>query len=327
MKVAAFEVKDYEKKDFIKAEKYNLSVESHKETLTIQNAALADGCEGVTTLGMSNLDAPLLQRLHKGGVKYIATRTVGYNHIDIKEAKKLGIRVGNAQYAPYNVADFTVMLILMLLRKAKVSVCRALVNDFSLDGMNGREMRSLTVGVIGAGKIGRTVVSNLSGFGCKILCYDPYIKPENIPAPATAAGFDELIKNSDVVTLHIPLTDENRHMIDEKTIAKMKDGALLVNTARGGLVDTDALITAIETGKIGGAGIDTIEDEEIYCHIDHRAEILSGRKLFYIKQFPNVIYTPHYAFFTDEAASAMVESALSCLSLFESGKENPYEIR
>ena len=324
MKIAAFEVKDYELGDFERAKGYGLQADLHPENLTADNVRLAEGCEGVTTLGFSDLTAPVLEELKKMGVKYLATRTVGFKHIDLEAAKKLGIRVSNAYYEPYNVADFTVMLMLMLLRKAKISVCRALVNDFSLDGMCGREMRNLTVGIIGAGKIGRAVISNLSGFGCKVLAYDPYAKER--PDGAIFTDLDSLLKESDIISLHVPLTAANRHLIDGEAIAKMKRGVLIINTARGGLIDTDALIDGLESEQIGGAGLDTIESEEGVAHIDLRARIVDKRDLFYLKQFPNVIFTSHYAFFTEEATSAMVECALKSLALFGEGRDNPFEV-
>lgn len=327
MKFAAFEVRDYEDKDFAAASSYGHEASTYRERLSTNTLSLVQGCEGVSVLGHSRLDEEVIKALDKAGVKFVATRTIGFNHIDLNAAKKYGIRVSNAQYSPYNVADFTVMLILMLLRKAKISVIRALANDFSLDGTCGRELRSLTVGILGAGKIGRTVMQNLSGFGCKILAHDPFIAPDNLPSFVKGVSLEELLKESDVLSLHIPYTAENRHIIDRERIALMKDGALIVNTARGELVDTDALIEAIESGKLGGAGIDTVEQEENVCHVDLRANILPKRNLFYLKQFPNVVYTPHQAFFTEEATIAMVESNLESLRLFEKGLDNPYEIK
>jgi len=324
MKIAAFEVHDFEEKDFSLAEKYGLKIEHSVEApLQKSNLSFVNGCRGVTTLGKSILSRDLLAELKNRGVDFVATRTIGFNHIDIAAAKELGIRVGNARYDAYNVADFTVMLILMLLRKAKISVCRALVNDFSLDGLQGRELRSLTVGVVGAGRIGSAVIRNLSGFGCRILAYDPFLQEIG---GAEKTDLPTLLRESDVVTLHVPLTDSNRHMIGGEAFQTMKRGALLINTARGDLVDTDALISALEEGTLGGAGIDTIENETDICHIDHRATVLDERKILYLKQFPNVIFTPHYGFFTQEATSQMVHCALECLSLFEKGDPNPYEI-
>ncbi len=324
MKIISFETKNYELADFERAKEYGLSVTLCEEELTAENAYRAQGYDGVTTLGFSDLSAPVLAELAKYGVKYLATRTIGYDHIDLQAAKKYEIRVSNAKYEPYNVADFTVMLMLMLLRKAKISVCRALVNDFSLDGMCGKEMRSLTVGIIGTGKIGKAVIRNLSGFGCKILAYDPYAKETE---GAEMTDLHSIFRNSDIISLHMPLTEENKYFIDRNAIANMKDGVILINTARGGLIRTQDLIDALESGKIGGAGLDTIEAEEGIAHVDLRTRIVNKRELFYLKQFPNVILTSHYAYFTEEAASSMVQSALKSFFLWKEAKENEYEIR
>lgn len=327
MKIAAFEVKEFEDKYFRSAAARGYEISISREKLTQDTLPLVRDCTGVCILGHSVLDAALLEELKNKGVKYIATRTIGFNHVDVKAANAVGIKVSNAHYNPYNVADFTVMLMLMLLRKAKISVIRALVNDFSLNEMCGRELRSLTVGIIGAGKIGRTVMQNLSGFGCKILAYDPFVDPKTLPPFVKCVSLDEILKNSDILSLHIPYTEENRHIINRERFGMMKQGAFLVNTARGELVDTDALVEAIENGKLGGAGIDTIEQEENVCHVDLGTRIVSKRDIFYLKQFPNVIYTPHQAFFTEEATAAMVESALESLELFDKNQPNPYEIK
>lgn len=326
MKIASFETKYYELNDFDRARDYGFEKSLFEERLTEETLSFVNGHQAVTTLGFSDLSAPVLKQLSERGVRYLATRTVGYDHIDVAAARQYGIRVSHSFYEAYNVADFTVMLMLMLLRKAKVSVCRALVNDFSLDGMCGREMHSLTIGIIGAGKIGRAVIGNLSGFGCKILVHDPYISQNSITG-AKFVDLDTLYRESDIVSLHIPFTESNRHLINSNTISKMKTGVLIVNTARGELIQTQDLIAALESGKVGGAGLDTIEAEKGIAHVDLRARIVDRRDLFYLKQFPNVIFTSHYAFFTEEATSAMVECALKSFSLWENGKENPYEIK
>ena len=327
MKVAAFEVHDYEDKHFASAPSRGIDVTIHRGRINMDNLSLIEGCTGVSVLGHSVLNAELVAQMKKAGVKYIATRTIGFNHIDVKAANKLGIRVSNVNYSPYNVADFTVMLMLMLLRKAKISVIRALVNDFSLDEMMGKELHACTVGIVGAGKIGRAVMQNLSGFGCKILAYDPFVAPDTLPSFVEAVSLEEILKSSDILSLHIPCTEENLHILSRERIAMMKQGALLVNTARGELVDTDALIDALESGHLSGAGIDTIEHEENVCHVDLGTRIVPKREIFYLKQLPNVIYTAHQAFFTQEATIAMVEKCLESLQLFENNQPNPYEIK
>ena len=327
MKIVAFDVADYEQSAFDHwKQAEDLELLCLPDRLNEKNAALARGAQGVSFLGHSKMTRPVMEALRAEGVAFLSTRTIGYDHIDLETAKELGLRVCNASYSPYNVADFTVMLMLMLLRKAKVSVIRALVNDFSLDDLQGREMHSLTVGVIGTGKIGCAVIRNLSGFGCRILCHSRSENPK-LQGLAQYADLDTIYRESDIITLHLPLTESNYHMINRETIAKMKDGVLLINTARGALVDSEDLIKALESGKVGGAGIDTLEEEEGVCHVRVGTTILDKRTLLYLKQFPNVILTQHYAFFTKEAAQDMVDSSLQGLCAFARGEQNPREVR
>ena len=217
------------------------------------------------------------------------------------------------------------MMMLILLRKAKISICRALVNDFSLDGMMGREMRSLTIGVVGTGKIGAAVVRNLSGFGCRILAYAHH------PAPCLAGladyvELDELYARSDIITLHVPLTEQNYHMIDAATLQKMKRGVILINTARGKLIETESLIQALESGQVGGAGIDTLEEESGVMHVHVGTKVIDNRSLLYLKQFPNVLYTQHYAFFTQEATESMVRCGIQSILAGVQGTPTPCEV-
>ncbi len=327
MKIYFYEVKDYEI-NFIKsyAKHYGIEIGGiTEELLSEDNVILCEGCMAVSTLGFSCADGNIMSLLAKKGVKYYATRTVGYNHMDLKAAKENGIRVLHADYSSTNVADFTVMLILMLIRKCKVAVIRGLVNNFSLDEIMGKDLSQMTVGVIGTGKIGRQVVKNLSGFGCKILCNDKF-KNDEVKAYGEYVSLDELLKNSDIITLHMPLLEDNYHMIDGEAIEKMKQGAFIVNTARGPLIDTEALIHGIESEKLGGAALDTVEGEEGICHVDIKTRISNKQNIFYLKQFPNIIYTPHIGFYTEEAVGQMVESAFRGVLAAEGGEPNPYSV-
>lgn len=327
MNIVAFEVKDYEMPYFIAKQDADTEIILYPQNLCEETLPLCKGADCVTTLGFSTFSPTVIKTLAEYGIKYIALRTVGYNNIGLAMAKKHNMRISNAHYDPYNVADFTVMLILMLLRKAKVSICRALVNDFSLDGMCGRELRSMTVGVIGAGNIGKRVIKNLSGFECKVLAYSPTLKQEDLPQNAIAVTLDELLEKSDIITLHTPLNENTLHILNKKAFDKMKKGVLIINTARGGLINTDDLIDALESEKIGGVALDTIESEDGIVHHDLRTQITDKRDLFYLKQFPNVIFTSHYAFFTEEASKSMVDSAIDSAKLFFAGMYNPYEIK
>jgi D-lactate dehydrogenase len=292
---------------------------------SLETAALAEGCEGVSVLGQGNIDSALLDAWYSRGVRYLSTRTVGYNHIDLGHAGRLGIRVCNASYAPNGVADFTVMLMLMCLRHYKQAMWRGQVNDFSLGGLQGREMKDLTVGVVGTGKIGAQVIRNLSGFGCRVLCCGRRRDP-SLASLADEVSYEELLSHSDVISLHVPLTDANWHMIDRAAIAKMRPGVILINCARGELMDIEALIEGIETEKIGALGMDTAEGDEGIIHADHRVDILSNRNWFYLHQFRNVIMTQHMAFYTDAAVDSMVACGIRGIWEMANGEDCETEL-
>ena len=327
MKICVYDILDYEEPILQRLER-QLGGELVwvRGPLTADSLALADGCGGVSVLGYSRVDRPLLEAMVQKGIRYLSTRTIGYDHIDTAAAKALGVHVYHTHYAPNNVADFTVMMMLIMLRKAKISICRALVNDFSLDGLMGRELRSLTVGVIGTGKIGAAVIRDLSGFGCKILAYAHHPDP-SLAGLAEYVELDQLYAQSDIVTLHVPLTQANYHMIDAGALGKMKRGVILINTARGQLIDTESLIDALESGQVGGAGIDTLEEESGVMHVHVGTRIIDNRSLLYLKQFPNVLYTQHYAFFTQEATESMVRCGLQSILDGSRGISTPCEVQ
>lgn len=313
MKICAYEVREDEKKDFARmAEKLQVEIELHDEIPGPDTAALAEGCEGVTMLGMGKIDKELLDMWKSMGVQCISTRTIGYNHIDTDYAKEIGMQVCNAAYPPSGVAEFTLMLMLMCLRNYKQSLWRGQVNDFALQGLQGKEIGSMTVGVIGTGKIGAQVIKYLTGFGCRILAYDMY---PNVALKDVVeyVELDELFAKADMITLHTPLLDSTYHLVNAETIAKMKDGVVLINCARGELMDITALIEGIESGKIGALGLDVVEGERGIAHEDHRIDILSNQQMAYLRQFRNVTMTPHMAFYTDVAVSHMVECGVAGL--------------
>lgn len=290
----------------------------------LNNVSLCKGSRCVDVI-TSKIDAPLIKAFHEQGVEYITTRTIGYDHIDLEAAGKYGIKVGNAPYGPNGVADYTVMLILMSIRKMGAILGRTNLQDYTLQGLNGRELRDLTVGVIGTGRIGSTVIRNLSGFGCRILAYDLYEKDE-VKQLATYVPLEEIWKESDVITLHTPLTEDNHHLINADTIAQMKDGVVIVNTARGALIDSDAFIDAIENGKIGAAGLDVVENEFGLYYYDHKADILKNRELAMLRSFPNVTVSHHMAFYTKNYVETVVKDSLMSCKLYMEGAKNPWEV-
>ena len=291
-----------------------------------ENAALAKGSECIDII-TSKMPKELLTVFASYGVKYVTTRTIGYDHIDVAAAKELGMTVANAPYGPCGVADYAVMLILMTIRKMKRILERTNIQDYTLAGIQGRELKDLTVGVIGTGRIGRTVLTDLSGFGCKRIAYDLYENEEVKASGVPYVSLEEMWKQADVISLHVPLTEDNFHMIDEKAISQMKDGVMIINTARGGLIDSGALIAGIESGKIGGAGLDVVENEFGLYYYDHKSDILSNRDLAVLRGFPNVTVSHHMAFYTDDCVETVVRDSLLGCKYFMEGRENPWEVK
>ena len=328
MKVTVYNCREFDEKElFLKYEKeLGIELVLCPDAPNEENASLAKGSECIDII-TSKMPRELLQIFASYGVKYVVTRTIGYDHIDVKAAKELGMTVANAPYGPNGVADYAVMLILMTIRKMKSIVNRTRVQEYTLKGLMGRELKDLTVGVIGTGRIGRTVLKNLSGFGCKLIAYDVYENEEVKNSGVTYVTLDEMWKQADVITLHAPLTEDNHHMINKEAISKMKDGVMIVNTARGGLIDSEALISGIESGKIGGAGLDVVENEFRLYYYDHKEDILCNRELSILRGFPNVTVSHHMAFYTDDCTETVVRDSLLGCKCFVEGRENPWEVK
>lgn len=316
MKIIAFEVRDDEKEYFKKYEsQYQCEITCVPYSLTQDNLSIVKGYDGVSILGRCCITADVEDRLKELGVKCCITRTVGYNHIDVNHAHEIDLKIANSNYPPTGVADYTVMLILMSLRHYKQAMWRGNVNDYSLNGLQGRELHELTVGVIGTGKIGQCVIKNISGFGCKILAYDMY-QNDIVKKYAEYTDLDTIISSCDVISLHTPLLESTYHLIDKEKITNMKDGVILVNCARGELMDIDSLIEGIESKKIGALALDVIEGEDGIYHEDKRSDIISNQKMAYLRQFPNVIMTQHMAFYTDIAVESMVKCSVEAVHDF-----------
>ena len=325
MKILAYSHRNDETEYFKEfSKKYNVEVVLTEKEPSMESAELAKDFDCISII-TTIVDAELVEKFHELGVKFISTRTIGYDHIDLQEAKKLGVNVGNATYSPNSVADYTIMMMLMATRKMKLIMERSNTQDYSLIGVQGKELPNLTIGVIGTGRIGRTVIKHLSGFGCEILAHDIY-EQEEVKSYGKYVELEYLFENSDIITLHMPATDDNYHMINKQSLNKMKDGIFIINTARGSLINTDDFIEAIENGKIGGAALDVIEHEAGLYYNDLKGEILSNKDLAILKSFPNVIVTPHTAFYTNQAVSDMVENSIKSCILFEENKDNPWQV-
>jgi D-specific alpha-keto acid dehydrogenase len=281
------------------------------------NIGLADGNRCVSVGHKTPVADSVLLALSRVGVRYISTRSIGYNHINVEYAESIGLTVGNVAYSPDSVADYTLMLMLMAVRDAKSVIHRVDAGDYRLSGVRGKELRDLTVGVIGTGRIGVAVMDRLRGFGCRVLAYD-----RRRVAAAEYAPLDEILALSDIVTLHTPLNAETYHLLDRRRIERMKRGAYIINTGRGSLVDTAALVLALESGRLGGAALDVLEGEEGIFYADFRGRPVPHKSLPRLQELPNVLISPHAAYYTDHALRDIVEnSIINCLE-FERGNRH-----
>jgi D-specific alpha-keto acid dehydrogenase len=281
------------------------------------NIGLADGNRCISVGHKAQVTNSTLLALSRVGVRYISTRSIGYNHINVEYAESIGLTVGNVAYSPDSVADYTLMLMLMAVRDAKSTIRRVDAYDYRLSDVRGKELRDLTVGVIGTGRIGVAVMDRLRGFGCRVLAYDRrrQIAADYVP-------LDEILPLSDILTLHTPLNADTYHLLDRRRIEHMKRGAYIINTGRGSLVDTEALILALESGRLGGAALDVLEGEEGIFYADCRSRLVQNKLLLRLQELPNVLISPHTAYYTDHALSDIVEnSIINCLR-FERGNRH-----
>ncbi len=321
MKIFAYSFREFDEKptfDKLK-EKYDFEYGYCAEYPSKENAYLAKGYDAISftpcTFGKDLIDA-----FKNVGVKYIAARSIGFNHIDIEYAKSVGMGVSHVNYKPDTVADYAVMLILMGCRKASYIMQRANVQDFSLTGKLGKDLCDMTVGVIGTGNIGKTVVQRLNAFGCRVLGYDIFPK-NNIGCEYVS--LEELYKQSDIITVHAPVTEENYHLLDEKAFGMMKDGVMIINTARGLLIDTDALIKNLKNGKVGFAGLDVLENEDGLYYCNRMGDVIDNDQMSVLRSFPNVLLMPHTAFYTENVVYQMAENVVKCVLDMENGVDNP----
>lgn len=295
--------------------------------LTPATTALAHNCPAICAFVNDQLDRDVLAALWSGGTRMVALRSAGFNHVDVIRARELGFTVSRVPaYSPHAVAEHTVALILTLNRKIHRAYVRVREGNFALDGLLGFDLKGRTVGVVGTGKIGAIVARILMAFGCRILAYD--IAPNSA---CRAMGVDyvpleEIWSRSDIVTLHTPLTTDTRHMIDARVIARMKPGVMIINTGRGALVDTPALIDGLKGGHVGYLGLDVYEEEEQLFFQDLSSHIIRDDVFARLLTFPNVVVTAHQAFFTREALHAISETTLDNISAFEQGRRSGNEL-
>ncbi len=321
--VAFFDTKSYDKASFLKYSDENINIRFFENKLNSDTVSMAACCDAVCAFVNDSIDKKVIDRLEEFGVGLIALRCAGYNNVDLKYARGR-IKVARVPaYSPYAVAEHTMGMILMLNRKLHRAYIRTRDHNFSLEGLTGFDLHGKTVGIIGTGKIGQSFANICKGFGMNILGYDPY------PSDAFCGNFtslDELLKSSDIISLHCPLTKENRHLINENTIEKMKNGVYIINTSRGKLIDTQSLISGMKSGKIAAAGLDVYEEETTVFFEDYSDEIIHDDTLSTLISMPNVIVTSHQAFLTREALNAIAETTFKNLNDFFAGKELENEI-
>jgi D-specific alpha-keto acid dehydrogenase len=281
------------------------------------NVELALGIRCISIGHKTRVTNPTVRALSEAGVRYISTRSVGCNHIDVAYAESLGISVEAVTYSPDSVADYTLMLMLMAVRHAKSVIRRTDAHDYRLTELQGKELRDLTIGVIGTGRIGGAVMDRLRGFGCRTLAYDT--RPNSAAHYVTLGA---LLEQSDIVTLHTPLTAETHHLLDRHRIDRLKHGAVIVNTGRGALLDTVALVSALESGRLGGAALDVLEGEEGIFYSDCSNRRIESPLLVRLHKLPNVLISPHTAYYTDHALSDMVEHTMANCRKFASESQH-----
>jgi len=320
MKVAIYNIKDYERPLFTTLNhEHNLVLIT--EALSLATVEKANGFDAVCCFVTDSLNKEIINRLASYGIKLIALRSAGFDHVDLTAAGLEGITVVRVpKYSPEAIAEFTVALILILNRKILTSYLHGLENNFSLDGLAGFNLYKKTVGIIGTGNIGTAFVRIMNGFGCRLLAVDP--EPNDICRNLNVnyVSLDHLLRESDIISLHCPLNEHTTHMIDEHAYAKLKKNAMLINTGRGALCDTQALINALESGQLGYAGLDVYEKEQGLFFKDHSGEIIHDELFLKLRSLPNVIITPHHAFLTQEAIENIVKTTLSNITAFEQGK-------
>lgn len=313
IKVAFYDTKPYDKKAFELYNNKDFSFKYFENKLNADTAKLSKGCEAAIAFVNDDIDAEVIDELYKNGIKVLAMRCAGYNNIDFKAAyKKINVvRVPN--YSPYAVAEHAIALLLCLNRKIHKAYNRTRDFNFSLNGLTGFDLHDKTVGVIGTGKIGQVFIDICKGFGMKVIAYDLY------PAKGLDVEYvelDELFKRSDVISLHCPLTEKTQHIINSESIEKMKDSVIIINTSRGALIESQALLTSLKEEKVHGAGLDVYEEESDLFYEDFSNTIIKDDVLSMLVSLPNVIVTSHQAFLTNEALSNIAETTVKNLNAY-----------
>jgi D-lactate dehydrogenase len=328
MRVAVFSTKPYDQR-FLAAANTDTGHDLVflEAKLSAETAPLAEGFGAVCVFVHDIVDREVLEILAREGVRLVALRAAGFNNVDVPAAKELGISVCRVPaYSPYAVAEHAVALILALDRRTHRAYNRVREGNFALDGLMGFDLHGRTVGVVGTGRIGAIFARIMAGFGCRILAADPYVNEDVTAVGGTYVSLDRLFAEADIVALHAPLTKETYHLVNRDALERMKRGVMLVNTSRGGLVDTEAVIDALKDGTIGHLGLDVYEEEDALFFEDLSEEILIDDVFARLLTFPNVLVTAHQAFFTEDALRSIARTTVENLAEFERDGRPIYEV-
>lgn len=321
--IAFFDAKPYDKQSFSAFADEDINIRFFENKLNADTVSMAACCDGVCAFVNDTIDRAVIEKLEQYGVGVIAMRCAGYNNVDLKSAAGRIKVLRVPAYSPYAIAEHAMGMILLLNRKLHRAYIRTRDHNFSLEGLTGFDLHGKTVGIIGTGKIGRCFADICQGFGMNILGYDPY---ENKDFCGKYTSLQELLEKSNIISLHCPLTRENRHMINSETIEKMRKGVYIINTSRGKLIDTSALIDGIKSGKIGAAGLDVYEEETTVFFEDRSDEVIHDDTLSTVISMPNVIVTSHQAFLTREALEGIAGTTMENFRAFFGGEELKNEV-
>ena len=328
MRVAVFSTKPYDRQ-FLDAANASAQHELAylEPRLTLETAALARGATAVCAFVNDALPAEVLQALAGGGIRLVALRCTGFNNVDLAAARKLGVTVARVpEYSPHAVAEHAVTLVLALNRNIHRAYARVREGNFALEGLLGFDMKGRTVGVVGTGRIGATFGRILAGFGCTILAVDPAPDAACIAAGVRYVGLPELLAASDIVSLHCPLTPATHHLIDAAALARLRPGAMLINTSRGAVIDTPAVIAALKDGRLGHLGLDVYEEEADLFFEDLSDKVIQDDVFARLLSFPNVLVTGHQAFFTADALQGIAGTTIANITAFERDGRAVHEI-
>jgi D-lactate dehydrogenase len=323
MKVLVYSTRPYDEESLNSANQGKHELHFTETRLNERTANLAEGYPAACCFVDDAITANVVKQLDKGGTRLIVLRSTGFNNVDLLAADKAGMTIMRvSHYSPYAVAEFAICMILALNRKIHRAYERVREGNFLLDGLLGFDLHGKTVGIVGTGKIGSVFTEILHGFGCKLLGYDVVENHDCLSVGMRYVTLEELLSESDIVSLHAPLTPQTHHIINARTLSLMKPGAMLINTSRGALVDSRALITALKKRHLGAAGLDVYEEESHIYFQDLSNEVIADDVITRLTTFPNVIITGHQAFFTEEALTVIAETTIKNISDFEGGRSN-----